>query len=230
MFAESVRELGDWLRTQRTGQELTQLITSYLLARGCKTLHSLLPPNSPFTLLARFHDRLGWDNFLEGRICSLWVELRHHEIESDNLRTSAEFWARGLIRQLVQITHRQWVYQNSAVHLQVRGSLTQAQHDHLMDTIEDYIHVDPMTLLPEDRGLLKVDFDGLAESAPVDQETWVSEMETAVSAAAHVRVGSRQAIHSRFCTGPNPRSTVIEESVVVDSEGSIRWRRRRRRN
>ena len=116
------------------------------------------------------------------------------------------------------------------MHLQVRGSLSQAQHDHLMDTIEDYIHVDPMTLLPEDRGLLEVDFDGLAESAPVDQETWVSEMDTAVSAAAHVRAGSRQAIHSRFCTGPNPRSTVIEESVVVDSEGSIRWRRRRRRN
>ena len=41
MFEESVRELESWLRTQRTGQELTQLVTSYLLARGKKTLRSL---------------------------------------------------------------------------------------------------------------------------------------------------------------------------------------------
>ena len=42
---------------QRTGHELTQLVTSYLLAQGKTTLCSLLPPNSPFTLLARYHDR-----------------------------------------------------------------------------------------------------------------------------------------------------------------------------
>ena len=156
--------------------------------------------------------------------------MRHHEIEVDNLRTTAEYWSRGLIRRLVQITHRQWIYRNSTVHHKVHGSLSQAQHDHLMDTIEDYLHIDPMTLLPEDRGLLDVDFDKLAESTVVDQETWVSEMSTAVSAAAHIRNGSRQALRSRFCSGPNPRATIMEEVVEVDNEGSIRWRRRRRRD
>ena len=112
----------------------------------------------------------------------------------DNLRTTAEYWSRGPIHRLVQITHRQWIYCNSTVHHKVHGSLSQAQHDHLMDTIEDYLHVDPMTLLPEDRGLLDIDFDKLAESTVVDQETWVSEMSTAVSAAAHVHNGSCQAL------------------------------------
>ena len=230
MFEESIKELETWLRSQRTGRQLTNLITSYLRARSSHTLSSLLPPNSPFTLLARFHDRLGWDNFLEGRISSLWVEMRHLEVEADNLRTTAEYWARGLIRRLVQITHRQWIYRNSAVHLKVRGSLSQPQHEKLMDTIEDYLHVDPMSLLPEDRRLLTVDLEALAESSPVNQQTWVAEMETAVSAASHIRSGSRQAINSRYCSGPQPLATVVEEFVEVDSEGSMRWRRRRRRN
>ena len=99
-----------------------------------------------------------------------------------------------------------------------------------METIEDYLHVDPLTLLSEDRSLLSIDLDSLAESSPADQQTWVAEMETAVAAAAHVRNGSRQALHSRYCSGPRPRSSRLEETVERDTEGSIRWRRRRRRN
>ena len=99
-----------------------------------------------------------------------------------------------------------------------------------METIEDYLHVDPLTLLSEDRSLLSIDFDSLADSSPADQQTWVAEMESAVSAAAHVRNGSRQALHSRYCSGPHTRSSRLEETVEVDTEGSIRWRRRRRHN
>ena len=98
-----------------------------------------------------------------------------------------------------------------------------------MDTIVDYLRVDTMSLHPEDRGLMDIDFDKLAESTPVDQETWAVEIVTAVSAAAQVRNGSCQALHSRFCTGPQPLASIVEEAAVVDNEGSIRWRRRRRR-
>ena len=101
MFTESVKDLELWLRVQRTGHEAIQLITSYLLAHGRGNTFRSLP------LLARFHDRLGWDNFLEGRISSPWVKMCHHEVKSDNLQTTAEsYWAQGLIRRHIQITHR----------------------------------------------------------------------------------------------------------------------------
>ena len=128
--------------------------------------------------------------------------MRHHEVESDNLQTTAEYWAKGLIRRLIQITHRQWIYCNSTVHITVRGGLAQTQHDHLMNTIEDYLHVDPMTLLPEDRTLLPFDFDALAAAPPIHQETWAAEMETAVSAAGHIHDGARQALQSRHFLNP----------------------------
>ena len=112
--------------------------------------------------------------------------------------------------------------------MKVRGGLTQTQHNRLMNTIENYLHVDPMTLLPEDRRLLTVDFDALADAPTVDQETWAAETETAVSAAGHIRDGSRQALQSRYFSGHNPPLPVIDEESEIDDEGSIRWRRRRR--
>ncbi len=111
--------------------------------------------------------------------------------------------------------------------MNVRGGLTKTQHDHLMNTIEDYLHVDPMTLLPEDRSLLRVDFDALAAAPPAHQETWAAEMETAVSAAGHIQDGSRQALHSHYFSEPNPRLPVIHEEPVIDNKGSNRWRHQR---
>ena len=115
-----------------------------------------------------------------------------------------------------------------AVNFKVEG-LTPAQHEKLMDNVEDMIHIDPMELLPEHRGLLDIDFEKLAKGAMEDRQYWLAKMESAVSAADHVRKGSRQALRSRYCTGPRPRMDAVSEVVVVDNEGSIRWRRRRRR-
>ena len=75
----------------------------------------------------------------------------------------------------------------------VYSGLTQTQHDQLMDTTEDYLHVDPMTLLTEDQNLLSVDFDAPLKRLPPltiasDQETWTAEMETNFRVATHNRI------------------------------------------
>ena len=85
---------------------------------------SLLKPESSLTLLAKFHDKLGWDSFIEGRVCKLWLEVREKDIQTSNVRTTAEFWARGLIRRLLELTHQQWLYRNAVVHYKSSDGLT----------------------------------------------------------------------------------------------------------
>ena len=92
------------------------------------------------------------------------------------------------------------------------------------------IYVDPMDLLPEHRSLLDVDFDKLADSPAEDKQLWLAEMDSAIAGANDVVRGLRQALHSCYATGPHPRLDRVRESVAVDTEGSIRWRRRRRRD
>jgi len=81
-----------------------------LLSRSNTTMTtiSLLEPKSSLMLLAKCpHDKLGWDSFIKGRMCKLWFVAREGNITRSNLRTTSEFWARGLIRRLLQLTHRQ---------------------------------------------------------------------------------------------------------------------------
>ena len=58
--------------------------------------------------------------------------------------------------------------------------------------------MDPADLLPEDKALLEVDFDQLGTGAAQEKRYWVTEMESAVAAADHVKQGSTQTLRSRY--------------------------------
>jgi len=230
MFSQSVTEIVSWLESKRTDPTLVSLFQQYLLGRGTVRMQSLVGRDSRFHQAARFHDQLGWDNFVEGRLCILWVHHRESDIERWDLRSTAESWAKGLIHRLLELTHRQWIYRNTAVHFVTEGGLTAGQHDRLMSRVEDFAAVDPADLLPEDKALLEVDFDQLGDGTAREKQFWVAEMASAVAAADHVKQGSTQTLRSRYALAPayDTRQTTV--ASMLNSKGSIRWKRRRKRS
>ena len=229
MFVKSVQEIATWLESKRTDPVVVDLLRRYLLGRGAVRMQSLVGRHSRFGLVAKIHDRLGWDNLVEGRLCSLWLQHREADIVRWNLRSTAESWATGLARRLLELTHRQWIYRNTEVHFVSEGGLTVRQHESLMSRVEEYASTDPADLLPEDRALLEVDFSLLGTGAAREKQYWVAEMASAVAAADHVKQGSVQTLRSRYSLVPayDTRRTTV--GSVIDSEGSIRWKRRRKR-
>jgi hypothetical protein len=179
---------------------------------------SFCRPNSPYTQLATVTDALGYGNFLEGRICALFLPMRQLDIERRGLRKHAAHWCNGLILQLLQITHRQWNYRNQTVNYKALDGLTETQQLEIMQHCEDVLWTDPSVLLPEDRGLLEVDFEALGDGPAIARQIWLSEMKAAMSAA-------------RIDAGPTrvTGESIDYLSVPVDTEGSIRFRRRRRK-
>ena len=228
MFRKSVAEIVDWLEQRKTDESLTKLIEQYLLGRGKRSMRSVVGADRRFLTLARIHDSLGWDNFVEGRICKLWLQFREVDINRRNLRTTSESWAWGLSHRLLQLTHRQWIYRNSVVHYKVQG-ITMRQHERIMDNVEHYAMTDPEDLLPENRHLLDIDFEALGEASSIEKQFWVAEMETAVAASDHVKQGTVQALRSRYGSGAVYDTRRRTVSSMKDSEGSLRWRRRRKR-
>ena len=154
LFAESVEQLVQWLVDQQTDSNMLYLFKRYLLACGIRTLTSLLKPRSKLGVELRFHDRLGWDCFLEGHLCALWVEHKARHIKRFSLTRSANFWARELIRRLLQMTHAQWVYRNATVHLEVKKGRTTAAHETILATMEGFLHNNLEQLLEEHCHLL----------------------------------------------------------------------------
>jgi hypothetical protein len=218
MFRKSVDTLVNWMEQQQSDRELVYLIRSYLLSRGDRPMLSFCRPNSPYAQLASLTDELGYGNFLEGRICTLFLPMRQLDIEKRGLRKHAAHWCNGLILQLLQITHRQWSYRNQSVNYKALDGLTESQQHEIMRHCEDVLWTDPSVLLPEDRGLLEVDFEALGDGPAIARQIWLSEMKAATSAA-------RIAEELPQTVG----EPVGYLSVPVDTEGSIRFRRRRRR-
>ena len=98
---------------RKTNPALTDLIERYLNGRGTIRMQSLLDRSSRYWMLAKFNDYLGWDNFVEARICKLWLELREVDIATLGLRSTSESWATGLSRRLLELRppldcHQRW--------------------------------------------------------------------------------------------------------------------------
>jgi hypothetical protein len=157
-----------WIEDQKTGLDLVVVIRSYLLARVTKSAISFLHPNSSLRMAARLHNHLGWHNFVEGRICALWVEMRAQEIHTRGLQKGADFWERVLMQHLLQLTHRQWLYCNATVHMKVKDGLTIAQHNTILMHIKKCLQIDPAYLLVEGWELLEANFDKLTHGPTSD--------------------------------------------------------------
>ncbi len=112
---------------------------------------SLLGQPSRFRLAVEYNDRLGWDNFLEGQISALWVELRVRDIHDRHLERNADYWARGLMRRLLEMVHQQWLYRNAMVHMSLQDGLPRDKHEQILTPINGCLGIDPGDLLEEDR-------------------------------------------------------------------------------
>ena len=112
MFKALVKELSKWLKSEQTDLKFSNLICKYLNHHREVKMQSLLhSTQSRYKSAAVIHDKLGWDNFMEGHICATWVKHRSDDIQDRKLKRSEGEWARGLMSRLFQITHKQWTYQ-----------------------------------------------------------------------------------------------------------------------
>jgi hypothetical protein len=219
LFASSITTLVEWLDKQQTDFELILLIKQYLLARGDRTMLSFCRPNSVYCQLAHMHDQIGYDNFLEGRISKLFCSMRQWDISNRKLRKHAGHWCNGLVLHLLQITHRQWTYRCQTVHHKGADGLTEEQQHKIMRDCEDLLWTDPSILLPEDRPLLHLDFESLGNSLAIMRQLWISEMEAATVAARGALARQEDVIWEDD-----------QLEVPIDTEGSIRFRRRHKRS
>ena len=86
---------------------LTHMIGQYLEARNSKTMSEILlevehDPIETQVLLAEDHDKLGWQNFIEGQISKRYLEVQQMHYRSiENCRRSVATWAQTLIENLI---------------------------------------------------------------------------------------------------------------------------------
>ena len=134
---------------------------------------SLLRHDSKYLSYADEHDRLGWDNFLEGRVSQTLFQLQQDTLVRAGSSWRIQAWAKKFVQHLLEITHRQWSYRNAKVHLKKAEGRTAQEHEAVMSEVRKMMLVDPTELLPEHRALLHTDFVWLGSGTTAERIQWV---------------------------------------------------------
>jgi hypothetical protein len=100
-------------------------------------------------------------------------------------------WRAKLIKSLISITHKQWLYRNSDVHHVIDG-LASRQQQELTEKIRELIKVKKNTLLERHKHFMDVDFNKLGSGTTIACQVWVANVEMAISVAKIAR--------GNFCT------------------------------
>ena len=190
MLQYSISEVLEVLVDGGADLELLDLIETYLLAQGAKTLVDCLADHdSSYTSLAIVQDRLGWDCFVEGRICKLFLQVMKPCLREVG-RRSVDQWGRDFVKSLLHLTHKQWLFRNARKHIRLMDGMTEAEHLEVYDRVEELIHLDPADLLPKHQYLLDDDFSKMCESSSIARKVWVLNIESALAAANSVKGGT----------------------------------------
>ena len=232
MFRITVKVLTDWMADTHVDPVLIDMIEEYLFAQGTKQMIDCLQvQDTNFEVLAKVTDRLGWDCLLEGRVSKVWLEVVSPMLHESGTYLSPTRWGQQFIAQLLNITHKQWIFRNSYVHYKIDG-LSPAEHNKIFDKVEELMFTNPDDLLPCHKHLLEVDFGKLGEGSPVDRQYWIITMEAALTSAERIR--SNNIEHgTRICTRhyanynkPRRRRTI----PTTRANGSIVYRHTSRRS
>jgi len=100
-------------------------------------------------------------------------------------------WGAKLIKSLISITHKQWLYRNSDVHHKIDG-LSSRQQQELTERIRELIKVKKNTLLERHKHFMDVDFNKLGGGTTIARQVWVANVEMVISVAKIAR--------GNFCT------------------------------
>ena len=215
----AVDDLCDWMDDKETDPYLQHIIVEYLLGRGIIDMADIIDPEPRFIEFAEIHDNLGWDNFVEGRISKSLVHLQRQYLSTISTYTKINTWASGLMRQLLILTHQQWVYRNCTVHFK-RDGRTLPQHKDILRKVNFLLHTNEDMLLPADRDLLHIDAAQLGKGPAIVQDRWIANMNSAISAGRIHRARRRSRVRlPRICRRRNVVQTE-PQSMESDSEDS----------
>jgi hypothetical protein len=84
-------------------------------------------------------DKIGWGNFKMGMISSKLISIQKSHLRLYMPHQLPEKWAAGLITQLLQVTHAQWIYQCLLVHDHTSRTLITLHKTQLLEEVANQL-------------------------------------------------------------------------------------------
>ena len=177
-WEKSVTNLESWLNSVETHPDITHCIVSTLRERD---LSSSFARNSSTDTreAALAQDAIGWQNFVEGKISTIWKSIQQTFYSEISSRRTARRWCRGLVSHLLELTHDQWATRNGVVHERDAQGLKLAEGAELTAAIIEQYNLGTDGLHPRDHHYLSRSLATILELPVMEKRQWVSTIRSA---------------------------------------------------
>ena len=181
-FMQSTQMMEQWLERNKTHPDIQTLLLRYLRGRGAISCHECATElDLPHSIqeFAASQDIIGWDRFIMGMVSSKLLPIQSAFLHQCNSSPQAASWISGVITQLLQVMHSQWIYRCVLVHDRTTGTIISSHKEELLKEIEHQLTLGPKGLSEEDRFLLECNFDELTSTTGEQQEYWLLAIQAA---------------------------------------------------
>ncbi len=88
-------------------------------------LAMLRPMSAALREAVESQDRIGWVEFLHGKVSTKFRTIQQAHCIMAGTQISGDDWMTHFTRQLIDISHAQWLYRNFTLHHYTKGYLRQ---------------------------------------------------------------------------------------------------------
>jgi hypothetical protein len=129
---KSANLLKQWLEEVETDPDLLECIVEYARGRGQLTMLDICRGmDCRYTKMADEQDAIGWRRFMEGVVCRSIQCIQEMYTTMDGSNLSPKQWTVGVITQLLEATHGQWLYQCVQIHNRLNSTQAMLQKEEL---------------------------------------------------------------------------------------------------
>jgi hypothetical protein len=182
-FSQGVDEVARWMNESETHPDLVYVITEYIQGRGdapCIECARGLP--MVIQEYAISQDNIGWDNFIMGMVSTWLLTIQDSYLWVRESNCLVEKWATGLITQLLQVAHGQWIYRCVLVHDRATDTMVNQHKAALLEEITAQLSMGAESLMEDDKFLLECNLSDIVTTNGEQQEYWLLAIQAAQKA------------------------------------------------
>lgn len=168
----------DWLTSYGTHPDVLTCLTRALRARDPHTLFTAYCTPACHSAAAS-QDTIGWQNFLEGKISTDWRLLQEEYYINTGSSRLSEFWAKGLVKRLLELTHSQWKYRSDYLHERNHKGLKREEARALDTSIRAEFARGFDNLARRDRHYIIRGLSAVRSMSAKDQQAWLRGVQIA---------------------------------------------------
>ncbi len=183
-FQQSVSGVTSWMADNAMHPDVKAVVTAYALGRGhvscsyCAARYLTI-----IQVFALSQDKIGWGNFMMGMISPKLFSIQESHLRLCAPHQSPDKWATGLVTQLLQVTHAQWIYRCLLVHDCTSGTLLTLHKTKLLEEISIQLSMGAENLMEDNKYLFECNLLDLATTNGEQQEYWLLAIKAARKAS-----------------------------------------------